>query len=123
MERIGARAFVVCRLPSVVGDLEAGAAAIPLRCIAPDYPLWVGGKPRSARALTRWAVAGVPSASGRRVSLETARIKGEVVTTRSALVRFIVKVADAQRADWAQLVAHEQCSVTPAIQQAWTRLV
>jgi hypothetical protein len=75
-------------------EVMAGHAR-SLAQVAKLVPAGRGGRPTSPTTVWRWSRAGVKTADGRTVRLETMRIGGRYVTTEQALRRFLAAQQDA----------------------------
>jgi hypothetical protein len=78
----------------VLDDLAAGEPSFSLPKAANYHLFRVNGRGPNASTVWRWHKTGARSASGGNVVLETARVGGTIVTTPSAISRFLHRCSD-----------------------------
>ena len=77
----------------ILEDIEAGEEPQTLAKACRDPRLCVDGKPHTLSWAYRAAMHGCRGADGQRVKLETFTLAGKLITTKSAIGRFIARQA------------------------------
>lgn len=96
---------------SILHDLESGEEPITLSKAVRDTRLCIDGRPHDVSWAFRAATRGCRGVGGKRVKLETITQAGRLITTRSAIGRFV-----AGQAGIASVLSpqHSALSSTPA---------